>query len=139
MEISDKFKCKLCKNAYDYEGTLKTHVMIVHCKSNSHFCNQCEYHKPDVDATQKGELAQAEKEKLHKCNQCDYATVQASHLKRHSRIHSGEKLHKCNQCDYASAHAGELKRHLKTHTGEKITIASSVDTNVLMPAILINI
>ena len=66
MEISDKFKCKLCKKAYAYEGTLKAHVMIVHCKSNSHFCNQCEYHKPDVDANQKGELAQAEKEKLHK-------------------------------------------------------------------------
>ena len=25
MQDEDKFKCKLCKNAYSYEGTLKTH------------------------------------------------------------------------------------------------------------------
>ena len=44
MQEEDKFKCKLCKNAYSYEGTLKTHVMIEHCKNNSYFCDQCEYH-----------------------------------------------------------------------------------------------
>ena len=52
MQSPDKFKCKLCQNAYAYEGTLKTHVMIVHCKINSYSCSQCEYHKPDPDGNE---------------------------------------------------------------------------------------
>ena len=53
MQSPDKFKCKLCKIAYTYEVTLKTHVMIVHCKINSYLCFQCEYHKPDFDGIKK--------------------------------------------------------------------------------------
>ena len=45
----DNFKCKLCKNAYRYEGTLKTHIMVKHCKTNSYDCDQCEYHQSSVD------------------------------------------------------------------------------------------
>ena len=29
------------------------------------------------------------------------------------------KVKKCNQCDYASVHASALKTHLKMHSGEK--------------------
>ena len=130
MQSPDKFKCKLCKNANAYEGTLKTHVMIVHCKSNSHLCNQCEYHKPDLDGiktqTQKGEPAQAgalrapfktqSGEKMNKCNKCDFASVRASHLRKHLKTHSGEKPNKCNQCDFAPSQAGHLRAHLKTHS-----------------------
>ena len=133
MQSPDKFKCKLCKNAYSYEGTLKTHVMIVHCKINSYFCNQCEYHKPDLNEikaqTPKGASAQTDtlrghlkthsREKSHKCTQCDFATVWASRLKTHLKSHSGEKSHKCKQCRYAFIEASGLRRHLKTHTGEK--------------------
>ena len=38
--------------------------------------------------------------KSNKCNQCAYASSQASHLKRHLKMHSGEKSNKCNQCEY---------------------------------------
>ena len=34
-----------CKNVCANEGTLKTHLMLTHCKINSYFCQQCEYHK----------------------------------------------------------------------------------------------
>ena len=130
MQSPDKFKCKLCKNAYSYEGSLKTHVMIVHCKINSYFCNQCEYHKPDLGEiktqTPKGASAQASTlrrqdsgEKSHKCTQCDFAFVQADTLRRHLRTHSGEKSYRCNQCDYASVRTDHLRRHLKIHAGEK--------------------
>ena len=133
MEVPNKFRCKLCKNAYSYEGTLKTHVMIVHCKSNSYLCNQCEYHKPDLNGiktqTHKGEPAQAgalrapfkteSREKMHKCNQGDFASVQASSLRRHLTTHSGEKSHKCNQCEYKSLRADNLRIHMKLHSGEK--------------------
>ena len=53
MHAEHNFKCKFCNNAYTYEGTLKTHVMIAHCKTNSYICNQCDYHKPGRDEKNK--------------------------------------------------------------------------------------
>ena len=49
MGSEDNFKCNLCNNAYRYQGTLKTHIMVEHCKSHSYNCNQCEYHTPSID------------------------------------------------------------------------------------------
>ena len=95
MEDEDSFKCKLCKNAYRYEGTLKTHVMVQHCKSNSYDCDQCEYHQSSIDVNSVKE--QTYKDPTNKCNQCDYASFQAGHLREHLKTHSGEKSNKCNQ------------------------------------------
>ena len=53
MYAEHNFKCKFCNNAYTYEGTLKTHVMIAHCKTNSYNCNQSDYHKPGRDEKNK--------------------------------------------------------------------------------------
>ena len=44
-------------------------------------------------------------DKLNKCNQCDFASVHASALRTHLKIHSGEKPNKCKQCDYAFSRA----------------------------------
>ena len=138
MQNEDQFKCKLCKNAYSYEGTLRTHVMIEHCKNNSYFCDQCEYHNStqsniinqnDHASLDTNQCNQEEDEasilrrqlkthsgsKSYKCNQCDYASVQAKDLRRHLEIHSGEKSHKCTQCDFASVRAKNLKKHMRTH------------------------
>ena len=49
MEDEDNFKCNNCNNTYRYEGTLKTHIMVKHCKSNSYNCDQCKYHRSSVD------------------------------------------------------------------------------------------
>ena len=59
------------------------------------------------------------REKANKCKQCDYATIHASSLRTHLKIHTGEKANKCNQCDYASSQAGNLRTHLKIHSGVK--------------------
>ena len=53
MEDEDHFKCNLCSNAYKYQGTLKTHIMVSHCKSYTYDCNHCEYHRSSVDSTEK--------------------------------------------------------------------------------------
>ena len=142
MQEEDKFKCKLCKNAYSYEGTLKTHVMIEHCKKNSYFCDQCEYHNltqsntsnqndhsivdtnqyihEEVDASMLRTHSKTQTaEKMHKCNQCSYASVQAGDLKAHLETHYGKKSYKCNQCDFASTWAVSLRKHIKIHSGEK--------------------
>ena len=50
MESEDNFKCNLCNNAYKYQGTLKTHIMVKHCKSFSYNCTHCEYHWSPVDS-----------------------------------------------------------------------------------------
>ena len=49
MEDEDNFKCNLCDKAYRYEGTLKTHIVVKHCKSNSYNCDQCEQNRSSVD------------------------------------------------------------------------------------------
>ena len=76
MEDEDNFKCNLCNNAYKYEGTLKTHIMVKHCKIKSFNCDQCEYHRSsaEVDLIHNGE-------KSNKCNQCDYACSDPSALR----------------------------------------------------------
>ena len=90
MQDEDKFKCKLCKNAYSYEGTLKTHVMIEHCKNNSYFCDQCEYH----DSTQSNISNQTD----HTIRDANHEEVDASNLRTYLKIHSAEKPYTCNQC-----------------------------------------
>ena len=148
MEVPNKFRCKLCKNAYSYEGTLKTHVMLVHCKSKSYMCNQCEFHKQDLDGiktqTQKGESAQAgalrapyntqSGEKWHKCNQCDFASVRTSHLRKHLKTHYREKSHKCNQCEYTSVRAGTLRIHMKLYSREKSFKCDQCDFASVFPS-----
>ena len=118
MQEEDKFKCKLCKKSYLYEGNLKTHVMIEHCKNNSYFCDQCEYH----NSTQSNISNQNDHASLD-TNQCNQEEVDASILGRQLNTRSGEKSFKCNQCDFASVQAGNLRTHLKTHSEEKHTNA----------------
>ena len=48
-------------------------------------------------------------------NQWDFEFLQVTVMKAHSEV----KSYKCNLCDFASVQAGHLKRHLKIHSGEK--------------------
>ena len=114
MQGGDKYKCKLCKNAYSYEGTLKTHVMIAHCKNNSYFCDQCEYH----NSTQSNIINQTDHASLD-TNQCNQEEVDVTILRRHLKTQTAEKMHICNQCDFASVHSDDLRKHLKIYTGKK--------------------
>ena len=124
MQEEDKFKCKLCKNAYSYEGTLKTHVMIEHCKNNSYFCDQCEYH----DSTQSNISNQID----HTMRDTNHEEVDASNLRTYSKTHSEAPLKKrsrkskagptelaCPLCEYTTRVKEHLASHMNSHTNDR--------------------
>ena len=44
MEYGGSFRCILCENQYSNEGTLKTHIMMMHCKCFTYHWDQCRQH-----------------------------------------------------------------------------------------------
>ena len=133
MEDEDNFKCNLCNNTYKYEGTLKTHIMVKHCKSNSYNCDQCEYHPSSIDFGVKTQTPKdasvgikPDKEKGPEelkvgCSQSDYRQV--SILTKDLR---NEIPFSCKQCDNSFKSSWHLKRHLLAHS-EKPLICNQCD------------
>ncbi|KAL4227034.1 hypothetical protein ACF0H5_015010 [Mactra antiquata] len=88
------FKCPECSKEFQYESSLKCHVVS---------------HYPDQP-------------KLFSCDQCDYKSNYKANLKKHIRhIHEqrGERNVKCTECDKLFYTEDNMKRHLKLHSEEK--------------------
>ena len=58
-------------------------------------------------------------ERRHKCTFCGAAFLHSSHVKKHTRIHTGERPFICPDCGAAFTENGALKRHLRVHTRDK--------------------
>ena len=140
----DNFKCKLCKNAYRYEGTLKTHIMVKHCKTNSYYCDQCEYHQSSVDVdlkisddpASKPDSGRGPDEGQIICNQSEFCPIKTNFWEEDkpllagvnnetikvdgkNYIYNDRTTLKCKQCEYTSSDVGNLKEHSKIHRREK--------------------
>jgi KRAB domain-containing zinc finger protein len=88
------FKCPECSKEFQYESSLKCHVVS---------------HYPDQP-------------KLFSCNQCNYKSNYKANLKKHIRHiheHRGERTVKCTECDKLFYTEDNMKRHLKLHSEER--------------------
>lgn len=88
------FKCPECSKEFQYESSLKCHVVS---------------HYPDQP-------------KLFSCTQCDYKSNYKANLKKHIRhIHEqrGERNVKCTECDKLFYTEDNMKRHLKLHSEDR--------------------
>ena len=117
MEEEDNFKCNLCTKRYRYEGTLKTHVMVEHCKTNSYNCNQCEYQRSPVVKTQtfKEPSKEIEKDRGPEKLQMECNQSENSPSKKTANPLIEETYFNCDQCDTLFKSFAVLKRHLLVH------------------------
>ena len=128
MEDEDNFKCNLCNNAYKYQGTLKTHIMIKHCKTFSYNCTQCEYHGPSVDG-EKHETIEDESKGIE--SDTDKAKAGAVIDVNTPKMEANKKFpliiqketqlgkYKCDECEKDFKKKSHLDEHILIHSGKK--------------------
>ena len=118
------FKCPECDKEFQYESSLKCHVVSHYPDKPKLFsCDQCDY-KSNYKANLKKHIRHIHEQKKTreiKCLECEKMFYTDENMRRHLKLHSGEKPFKCEEkdCDKAFKTPNGLKFHMIAHSGEK--------------------
>ncbi|XP_052780085.1 titin homolog [Mya arenaria] len=118
------FKCPECSKEFQYESSLKCHVVSHYPDQPKLFsCNQCDY-KSNYKANLKKHIRHIHEqrgERNIKCTECDKLFFSEDNMKRHLKLHSEERPYKCQQeeCDKAFKTVNGLKTHEVSHQTDR--------------------
>ena len=120
------FKCPECNKEFQYESSLKCHVVSHYPDKPKLFsCDQCDY-KSNYKANLKKHIRhihEQKKERDIKCLDCDKMFYTDENMRRHLKLHSEERPYKCEKkdCDKAFKTPNGLKFHILSHNEEPLT------------------
>ncbi|KAK3587569.1 hypothetical protein CHS0354_004859 [Potamilus streckersoni] len=116
------FKCPECDKEFQYESSLKCHVVSHYPDKPKLFaCSECDY-KSNYKANLKKHVRhihQMNKERNIKCLECDKMFFTEDNMRRHLKLHSDERPHKCAQCSKAFKTIHGLKSHEISHQEDR--------------------
>lgn len=118
------FKCPECDKEFQYESSLKCHVVSHYPDKPKLFsCDQCDY-KSNYKANLKKHVRhihEQKKERDIKCLECDKMFYTEENMRRHLKLHSGDRPYKCEEkdCEKAFKTPNGLKFHQVSHSNEK--------------------
>lgn len=109
LSFLEPHTCCFCKKVVSNRGTLKRHMLTIHCGSTKVFCDLCPkfyFSKSDLLVHMKN----VHSGKRYSCNVCDYKTATRGHIIKHKMIHA-DKV----QCPICKKQVTALKFHMKLH------------------------
>ena len=118
------FKCPECLKEFQYESSLKCHVVSHYPDQPKLFsCSQCDY-KSNYKANLKKHVRHIHEQrgdKTIKCPDCEKLFHTEDNMKRHQKLHSEERPHKCEKegCEKAFKTLNGLKFHLVSHQTDR--------------------
>ena len=113
--LGENLPCKICGKMYSCRKNLKRHVQDVHLKAREVKCYICDYVSINAAHLRRHTKVMHEAKRCKICNK----KFSAISLKpeKHEAICEAERNIKCNKCDLLFKDNPTLKLHMKTHKG----------------------
>ena len=118
------FRCPECSKEFQYESSLKCHVVSHYPDKPKLFgCTQCDY-KSNYKANLKKHIRHIHEqrgERSIKCFECEKMFFTEDNMHRHLKLHSENRPYKCEKdnCDKAFKTMNGLKLHVVSHQTDR--------------------